>query len=104
MVTPKILGDGLLGSGISNMYVVPSGTAAIVRTVILANIDSDVRIVNLSVSGTSSVHIVPVDAALASGTTSVFDQVLCLGPGNKIQGSADIADVVQYVVTGVEKI
>jgi len=44
-----------------------------------------------------------VDLSLAPGLLYIDEGELTLEPGDRIQGKADVANVIQYVISGVER-
>ena len=46
--------------------------------------------------------LAPADILLPAGTTYIDDSELTLDPGDKIQAKADTANVIQYIISGVE--
>jgi hypothetical protein len=47
--------------------------------------------------------LTPPDVLLTDGFTYIDSTELTLEPGDKIQGKADVANVIQYVISGVER-
>lgn len=47
--------------------------------------------------------ITPVDLSLAPGYLYIDNDELTLEPGDRIQGKADVGNVIQYVISGVER-
>src|SRR6059036_269012 len=47
--------------------------------------------------------LAPTDIQLPSNFTFIDDSELTLEPGDKIQAKADTANVIQYVISGVER-
>ena len=47
--------------------------------------------------------LAPADILLPAGTTYIDDSELTLDPGDKIQAKADTANVIQYIISGVER-
>lgn len=103
-VTPKPLGDGQLGAGISTLYTVPASTRTRVQLISLVNTDSSARTVNLYVnpSGTRR-RILPKDYSIPAGEQVVLEDMgIYLDAADLIEGSASAATVVDYFISGVE--
>ena len=47
--------------------------------------------------------LAPADILLPAGTTYIDDSELTLDLGDKIQAKADTANVIQYIISGVER-
>jgi len=105
--TPKNLGQGQLAASIGDLYTVPASTNALVTKITLVNTDSVARAVNLyiKVSGQTARRIIPKDTSLAAGNLLETGEKggYTLGAGDKIQGDAAAATVVDYTVNGVEQ-
>ena len=104
-IIPKSLADGQLPVAEGSLYVVPAVTQSIIKTVTLVNTDSVARTLNIYIkpSGGTSRRIVPKDLSLSAGYMAVLDDELTLEAGDDIRGDASAADVVDYVVNGVER-
>ena len=104
-LTIKLLAHGSLPSTTGDLYVVPAGTKAIIKTLKIVNVDTATRTVNLYAkpSGLTARRIIPVDMELGAGYMGVEDEELTLGTGDAIQGSCSVAGVVDYTVYGVEE-
>lgn len=101
----KNLGQGQLPSSIGDLYTVPGATTAIIKSISYVNTDSVTRTANLYVlkSGTTARRIIPLALSMSTGDTMLLDDVLTLGAGDKIQGDASAATVVDYIISGVEE-
>lgn len=92
-----------------NLYTVPAGKATIAKNIRLANIGSTTVKVNvyfMRPNGTGQYRrrqITPVDLAIAPGCVYVEDDELTLDPGDRIQAKADTANVIQYLISGMER-
>ena len=104
-VTVKSLADGQLGVAKATLYTVPGATETIIKTITLVNTDTSARNVNLYVkkSGGTSRRIIPKDCELGINYLLVCDDEFTLGAADVIEGDASVADVVDYVINGVEK-
>lgn len=47
--------------------------------------------------------IAPADIVLAAGCAFIDDSEITLEPGDKIQAKASVANVIQYLISGVER-
>jgi hypothetical protein len=103
-VNIKSLADGVLISGVGDLYTAPVDTQTIVKTVTYVNNYTSSQNVSifLLVSGSTARKIIPV-TNLGVGYLLVMDDAVTLEAGDKIQGQAAISGVVDYVVSGVEE-
>jgi hypothetical protein len=103
--TPKNLGQGQLAAATGDLYTVPASTSALVVKVSLVNTDTVSRVVNLyvKVSGQTARRVTPKDMSLGAGFMAETTEYYTLGAADKIQGDADVASKVDYVVSGVEQ-
>ena len=104
--TIKNLANGQLPSSLGDLYTVPSGTSAIVRSITLVNTNTTTETVNLYYlqSGGTARRILPKDLQLAVGNSLTVDIILTLSAGDKIQGQTTTASVVDFVISGVESV
>ena len=104
-VTIKALADGQLAATKGELYPAPSSTEAIIRSITLVNTDSVTRTVNLYVKrdGTNSRRIIPKDLSLVAGASLEHNSVVTLEAADVLEGDASAADVVDYVINGVEE-
>lgn len=104
-LTIKLLAHGSLPDATVDLYVVPAGTKAIIKTLKVVNVDASTRINNLYVkpSGQTARRIIPVDMELGAGYMGVEDEELTLGAGDAIRGDCSVNGVVDYTVYGVEE-
>lgn len=74
----------------ATVYTVPTGKAAVIKTIIRANTDVAARTLKLKAkaSGGSAYHIDTIDQSLAANAVDVFAQTLTLGAGDTIEASA----------------
>lgn len=98
-----------------DLYTAPNETsakrAAIVNSIRVANTHSaNVKItfyVNRPTAATNGFHrrrlLTPIDMTLGPNQIYVDETELTLEPGDKIQGKADVANVIQYWISGVER-
>ena len=102
----KLLAHGTLPSTTGDLYVVPAGTKAIIKTLKMVNTDTVAREVNLYVkpAGETARRIIPVDMELGAGYMGVEDEELTLGAGDAVQGDAGAAGVIDYTIHGVEEV
>ncbi|HTD87785.1 MAG TPA: hypothetical protein VK850_14510, partial [Candidatus Binatia bacterium] len=100
-------------STVYDLYAAPKDSianrAAILKAIRLANTHTASVKVTLYVNrpNSSGFHrrrlITPVDMVLGPNQIYVDDTELTLEPGDKLQGRAEIANVVQYWISGVER-
>jgi len=104
-ITIKLLAEGRLGTTAGNLYIVPTGATAIIKTITIVNTGSASAKINLYVvkAGKTARHIIPKDMELNSQYSLIFDDELTLGAGDKIIGSSTSSNTVDYTVMGVEK-
>lgn len=102
-VSVKQLANGQLAAAKATLYTTPGATQAVIRSITLVNTDSSARTVNLYVNGTgTSRRITPKDLSLAAGTMHEIDRVITLEAADIVEGDASVANVVDYVISGVE--
>jgi len=102
--TIKNLANGQLPSSLGDLYTVPSGTSAIIRSITLVNTNTTTETINIYYlqSGGTARRILPQNLQLAAGNSLTVDVILTLGAGDKIQGQTTTASKVDYVISGVE--
>lgn len=96
---------GQLAATIGDLYTCPASTTAIVKTITVVNTDSSARTMNLYIlkaAGTAR-RIVPKNMALAAGYNGIEDSTYTLEAGDKIQGDASAANVVDYTISYVQE-
>ena len=96
-----------------DLYSAPNDATAkratIVKSIRLANTHSANVKVTLYVNRPTSAGfhrrrlLTPLDMTLGSNQVYVDDAELTLEPGDKLQGKADVAGVIQYWLSGVER-
>jgi len=101
--TIKSLGDGQLAAAKATLYTCPASTTTIIKTITLVNTDAAARDVNLYVNTGASRRIIPQNMELGIDYMMVYDDELTLEAGDLIEGDASAADVVDYVINGVEE-
>ena len=100
----KALADGQLGASKSTLYTAPTNTRAIVRSIILVNTDGSARTANIYVNRTgTSRRIAPKNLSLAAGAYVSCTDIVTLEAGHHIEGEASAANVVDYVISGIEE-
>jgi hypothetical protein len=95
------LANGQLANSIGDIYTSSSATT-IVKSITLVNTNTTHEHVNLYVlkaSGTAR-RIIPKDMTLMPNYSLVFDSVITLGSGDKLQGDTTTASKVDYVISG----
>lgn len=103
--TIALLANGQLPLATGDLYTVPGATTAIIKTITLVNTDVSARLVNLyllKAAGTAR-KIIPVNTSLPVGYSLETDEEYTLGAGDKIQGDATAATMVDFTVNGVEE-
>lgn len=105
-VTQKILANGQLPSSIGDLYECPANYQAKVQNIRATNTDSVARTVNIYIlpSGGTARRIWPKDLSLTQGDTAVDDSAFTLDQGDKVQGDASAASVVDYTIYGMERV
>ena len=104
-ITAKQLADGQLPIATGDLYTSPALTTAYIKSIILVNTDIVARTINLyllSVAGTAR-RIAPVNVNLAAGAMYQEDIPIVLDAGDKIQGDASVAAVVDYIICGAQE-
>lgn len=107
-ITAKSLADGQLPSMSSQLYICPSSTKAIIKSMRITNTDSSDRAINVSItrSGSSERKIIPKDMTLKAGYMCevVDDEVIMLSDGDAINGECSYSGMIMdYIITGVEE-
>lgn len=102
----KSLADGQLAAAKATLYACPADTTAIIKTITYVNTDSSARTVNLYVkpSGGTSRRIIPNNMTLGIGYMMAWDNEITLEAGDVIEGDASAVNVVDYTISGVEKV
>ena len=120
IITPRLLGAGLLESDVGTLYIVPTTGRARstknrellgpvirtrIKTIVLVNKHTTSNIsMNLYVNnGSGKRHIIPVNLQLFPGFMLVHDDELILGPGDTILGSAGSEEYIDYTIHGIEE-
>lgn len=101
----KLLADGQLPSTLEDLYTVPAGYTTTVVTMTFVNTSTatvTMDIYVLKAAGTAR-RIIPKSLGLGIGYAMIFDDAICLGAGDKIQGVASAALAVDYTIHGVEQ-
>jgi len=96
---PTVLADGQLPNSKGTLYTAAKIT--IVKTISFVNTDTVTRLCNLylNTSGTSRL-ISPKNLSMPTRYKAEFDDPICLEVGDLIEGDADAATVVDYIITG----
>lgn len=100
----KNLGNGQLASSKGTIYTVPASTTAIVKNISLVNTNTSAEGVNLyyKKSGGTSRRIFAVDYSLAAGACVNHEITITMGAADVLEGDADTASKVDYVISGME--
>jgi hypothetical protein len=90
------------------LYMAPTGKSAILKGMRFVN--THTAAVTVSVWFNRPVGdkyrrrlLAPADMSLSAGFTYIDEGEITLEPGDKIQAKASMADVIQYVISGVER-
>jgi hypothetical protein len=102
---PANLGIGQLSNTLQTIYTVPAGKQAIIRSLLVVNTDSAVVTIDLFVQiGAVTARIIPALLELRSGSKYDDNSSIMLPTGAMIKGQADVANVVDYIISGVETV
>jgi len=101
----KSLADGQLPATTGDLYTVPASTRALIKTIKVVNLNTTAETINLYLkpSGGTARCIIPKNLSLGAGYLLVVDDELTLEAGDKLQGSATTAAMVDYTISGVEE-
>lgn len=101
-VTYKFLANGQLAATTGDLFTATAVT--IIRRITLVNTDSVARAVNLFVlkSGGTARRITNKNISLPANESLTDTAPITLGIGDKLQGDAAAATVVDYTVFGLE--
>lgn len=103
--TIKNLAEGQLPAAKGTLYTVPATTSAVVLNIVLVNTDASDRAVNLyyKKSAGTSRRLLPVNTLAVAGLKLTMEEKITMGAGDLIEGDAAAANVVDYVISGVER-
>jgi len=101
----KNIAEGQLPSSTGDLYTVSASTKTIIKSITLVNTNTIIETINLYLlkSGSSARRIIPKDMQLGVGYSLIFDDVLTLGTGDKIQGDTTTGSKVDYTISGTEE-
>ncbi len=101
--TPKSLARGVIGTSETLLYECPRQAVIEITLMDFANNHNATVTTNIwkVVNGTKS-HISPVDFLFRSKYLAQETSTIVLGGGEQIVGQADVADVVEYHLNGIE--
>ena len=99
----KQFGQGQLAGAKATLYTCPASTTAIIKSITLTNTDSSARTVNLYVSTGTSRRVIPKSLTLGVGDTYEYDLVTTLEATHLIEGDASVANVIDYVISGIQE-
>ncbi len=102
MNTYKVLAQTTLTGGTDTLYTVPASTAAIVKTIHVANYSADARTVKLLVGGTGDGNTILPTVSLAAGEFAQWDGTLALETGKTIVGVGSAASSIVVTISGDE--
>ena len=104
----KSLADGQIGPNadtVYDLYAVPTGKAAIAKSMRFFNTDTSNRTMNVyffKASGTAR-QISPKDLSLAPGSLLIDDGEVTMGTGDKIQAKASSGNKIDFVISGIQR-
>lgn len=102
------LGEGQVDEDeeLDDLYEVDTGKTAIVKSMRFANTD-EANIQTINVYFTKAEQeprlIAPANLSLMPGMVAVDDQEITMEAGDKIQAVASEVEVIDYVISGVER-
>lgn len=105
-MTAKVLADGQLPNAKGTLYTVPGATQTIIKQIKLVNTNTTTpRTVNLYIkkSGSTSRRIMPTNMSLGAKFMWDDKEAFELGAADLVEGDADAATEVDYIIMGVEK-
>jgi len=104
--TYKSLADGQLGTSKTTLYTCPASTSAIVSKIHLVNTSGSEIEINIyfKASGGTSRRICPKDMILKAGYMAVLDDEVVMEAADIIEGDAETANVIDYVISGVQRV
>ena len=98
------LAEGQLPAATAALYTSPALTTTIVKSIVFTNTDVVGRIINLYINSAGTPRrITPKDLSLDAGYMGVCDDIYTLSAGDTIEGDADAATIVDYVINGVQE-
>lgn len=100
-----LIAEGQLAATETDLYSVPSGKTAIIKSIVWVNGNTSVETVNLYImkAGSSSRMIIPKDYQMGVQYMARIGDELTLEAGDKIRGFTTTASKVDYTIHGVEK-
>ena len=98
----KVLGQGQLPNAEGSLYLVPGGTTAVAKKIIIHNrkATTETVIIYIKKSGGTSRIIIYVE--LATRHTIHDNEAHSLGAGDDIRGQTTTAAEVDYTIDGIE--
>lgn len=106
--TYKVLGrKAAAATTEEELYTVPSATAAIVSTIVVANISTSARTFRIAVKPTSGTtianeHYLAYDVAIAANDSTALTLGITLAAGNSIRVYASAASSLTFTAFGSE--
>lgn len=97
----KSLADGQLGSTKDTLYTAGTSTSSLAKKITLFNTSSSEVTIKLYFKASGGTSRGIPAAVLGDGESKVLDD-LALEEGDIIEGEADSANVIDYVISGVE--
>lgn len=101
-ITPTLLVNDLLPGTATTLYTVPASNTALIKSIVLVELDGADREVTLYVTRGSDDGYLLNAAYLPSDGRMVSETPLTLEAGDVLAGFADTADVVSILVSGAE--
>jgi hypothetical protein len=99
--TFKKLAQGYLQATPTAIYA-PSGVTGIVRGFLLLNQDTAAHEPLLYQDGTNAAHQIAGPGSIPAGLTADNDDLMVVNSGGTLYGATDQADVVSYILYGLE--
>ena len=97
------LANGQLLNIEGDLYIVPAGTRAFVKSIIYSNLASGTNTVGVFLQPSGGVSRRIAFAAMASGVTMYYSAATTLDAGDRIRGVATNTNQVDYIISGGEE-
>ena len=98
MKIAKQIYHGVVGTALSEVYAVPTGKKAIVKRIVLINIDTSSHFVSIKIGGIYYIK----SRTLTSNETYSFDALVVLNEGDTIQGECSNPNKIYAFIDGAE--
>jgi len=102
-IVGKQLADGQLPNIENDLYVVPAGIRAYVKSIICSNVASGINTVGIFLQPSGGIPRRIAYAAMCSGVTMYYNEATTLDTGDKIRGVATNPSQVDYIISGGEE-